>query len=175
MGIRSVVKWLNLSKWKKTKEKGLHTSSHEGDFVSCDSDPCYVTGNYRQSLGTRLAYERSLNAFKTQVDMAIRDMTGRCHAEKKAVGPLAPIIGVYDFSWIANASKLSVADRVLLVDVGGGSGRAAQAICESTDLSLARRMLGNKEPVISKVDESGTLPGWTLMLIEMHKRTSELP
>ncbi|KAK1656528.1 hypothetical protein BDP55DRAFT_722097 [Colletotrichum godetiae] len=143
MGIRSVVKWLNLSKWKKTKEKGLHTSSHEGDFVGCDSDPCYVTGVI--------------------------------HAGNDSVGPLAPITGVYDFSWIANASKLSVADRVLLVDVGGGSGRAAQAICESTDLSLARRMLGNKEPVISKVDESGTLPGWTLMLIEMHKRTSELP
>ncbi|KAK1658068.1 O-methyltransferase-domain-containing protein [Colletotrichum godetiae] len=86
-----------------------------------------------------------------------------------ALDRLAPIIGVYDFSWIAEASKKESGGRVILVDVGGGSGHAVQAICENTGLPLARCVLQDKEPVISKVDESGALLGLTLMSIDMHK------
>ncbi|KZL69355.1 o-methyltransferase [Colletotrichum incanum] len=86
-----------------------------------------------------------------------------------ALDRLAPIIGVYDFSWIAEASAKANNDRVLLVDVGGGSGHAVQAICGSIGLPLERCVLQDKEPVISRVEEVGNLPGLKLMSIDMHK------
>ncbi|KZL79320.1 o-methyltransferase [Colletotrichum incanum] len=86
-----------------------------------------------------------------------------------ALDRLAPIISVYNFSWIAKASTKANNDRVLLVDVSGGSGHAVQAICGSIGLSLQRCVLQDKEPVISRVEEVGNLPGLKLMSIDMHK------
>ncbi|GKT52659.1 methyltransferase fsa4 [Colletotrichum spaethianum] len=87
-----------------------------------------------------------------------------------ALDRLAPIIGVYDFSWIAEASAKADNDRVLLVDVGGGSGHAVQAICGSIGLPLERCVLQDKEPVISRVEEhiSKAMAADSTLLIAEH-------
>ncbi|KAI3534607.1 O-methyltransferase [Colletotrichum abscissum] len=72
-----------------------------------------------------------------------------------ALNRLAPIIGVYDFSWIAEASEKEGGGRVTLVDVGGGSSHEIQSICENTGLPLARCVFQDKETVISKVENRG--------------------
>ncbi|KDN66958.1 putative O-methyltransferase [Colletotrichum sublineola] len=86
-----------------------------------------------------------------------------------ALDRMAPIIGVYDFAWITRALNQTNNDRTVLVDVGGGSGHAVQAICQSIDLPLGRCVLQDKEPVIAKVKEMGNLPGLKLMPIDMHE------
>ncbi|GKT60989.1 O-methyltransferase [Colletotrichum tofieldiae] len=86
-----------------------------------------------------------------------------------ALDRLAPIIGVYDFSWIDEASTKANNDKILLVDVGDGSGHVVQAICGSIGLSLGRCVLQDKKPVISNVEEVGNLSGLKPMSIGMHK------
>ncbi|KAK1955807.1 S-adenosyl-L-methionine-dependent methyltransferase [Colletotrichum sublineola] len=86
-----------------------------------------------------------------------------------ALDRLAPIVGAYDFSWMAEASTKDNNNRILLVDVGGGSGHAVQAICESIGLPLERCVLQDKEPVISRIKEVGALSGLNLMAIDIHK------
>ncbi|KAK2036359.1 hypothetical protein LZ31DRAFT_601339 [Colletotrichum somersetense] len=70
---------------------------------------------------------------------------------------------------IAEALTKENNNRILLVDVGGGSGHAVQAICDSIGLPLEHYVLQDKEPVILRIKEIGNLPGLHLMPIDMHK------
>jgi hypothetical protein len=79
-----------------------------------------------------------------------------------------PVTSEYDFSWIAVASKASDT-RVLLVDVGGGSGHAVKSICSETGLPLDRCVLQDMKSVMDEVAQTGDSQGLTLLTADFHK------
>ncbi|KAF5520983.1 Methyltransferase fsa4 [Colletotrichum aenigma] len=85
-----------------------------------------------------------------------------------AMGAVSPVCGLYDFSWVVEASKVDDGRRMLLVDVGGGNGHATRSIA-SSGLPLQRCVLQDKEPVINEVKQAGEMCGVKLMAIDMHK------
>ncbi|KAK2024514.1 O-methyltransferase [Colletotrichum zoysiae] len=89
-----------------------------------------------------------------------------------AMGSVAPVCGLYDFSWIAGALKCEDTERVLLVDIGGGNGHALRSICAS-GVPLNRCVLQDLNAVISEVAKAQDMaclnPRLNLMAIDMHK------
>ncbi|KND92354.1 Demethylsterigmatocystin 6-O-methyltransferase [Tolypocladium ophioglossoides CBS 100239] len=67
-----------------------------------------------------------------------------------AMSSRIPMTGSYDFSWILN--KMSDAgDRALVVDVGGGSGHALQAIVKATQgLPMSRCVVEDLDAVVEE-------------------------
>lgn len=85
-----------------------------------------------------------------------------------AMGSVAPVCGLYDFSWIAEASQYEDSKRILLVDIGGGNGHAVRSIC-ARGVPLNRCVLQDLDTVLSEVVETQDSSGLTLMAIDMHK------
>ncbi|KAK2020473.1 S-adenosyl-L-methionine-dependent methyltransferase [Colletotrichum zoysiae] len=85
-----------------------------------------------------------------------------------AMGSVAPVCGLYDFSWMAEALPYEDSKRVLLVDIGGGNGHAVRAICAS-GIPFHRCVLQDLDVVISEVAEAKDLSGLHLVSIDMHK------
>jgi hypothetical protein len=64
-----------------------------------------------------------------------------------------PIIGIYDFSWVA-AYAGTDPERTLIVDVGGGKGQAIKAIIEETpSIPASACVLQDLPNVINDVPE----------------------
>ncbi|KAH9225151.1 hypothetical protein K456DRAFT_1852815 [Colletotrichum gloeosporioides 23] len=85
-----------------------------------------------------------------------------------AMGLVSPVCGLYDFSWVVEASKVDDGRRMLLVDVGGGNGHATRSIA-SSGLPLQRCVLQDTELAISEVEQADEMSGVKLMAIDMHK------
>ncbi|KAJ0336200.1 hypothetical protein KNSL1_013358 [Colletotrichum chrysophilum] len=85
-----------------------------------------------------------------------------------AMGAVSPVCGLYDFSWVVEASKVDDGRRMLLVDVGGENGHATRSIARS-GLPLQRCVLQDTELVISEVKQADEMGGVKLMAIDMHK------
>jgi hypothetical protein len=63
-----------------------------------------------------------------------------------------PVVGYYDFSWIASKASEDP-ERVLLVDVGGGKGQAIKAIVkEFPQIDKSRCVLQDQADVIAEVE-----------------------
>ncbi|POR37888.1 Demethylsterigmatocystin 6-O-methyltransferase, partial [Tolypocladium paradoxum] len=77
-------------------------------------------------------------------------------ASMAAMGSRMPMTGSYDFSWILD--KMSDAgDRALVVDVGGGSGHALQAIVKATPgLPMNRCVVEDLEAVVEEAKATAT-------------------
>lgn len=85
-----------------------------------------------------------------------------------AMGTVSPVCGLYDFSWVVEASKVDDGRRMLLVDVGGGNGHATRSIA-SSGLPLQRCVLQDIEVVINEVKRADEIGGVKLMAIDMRK------
>ncbi|KZL64603.1 o-methyltransferase [Colletotrichum incanum] len=75
-----------------------------------------------------------------------------------AMGAVSPVCGLYDFSWVVEASKVDDGLRMLLVDVGGGNGHATRSIA-SSGLPLQRCVLQDMEVVINEVKQADEMGG----------------
>ena len=64
-----------------------------------------------------------------------------------------PIMGTYDFSWVAGEAKKS--DRTVLVHVGGGRGHAVKEICEATSgIDFSRCVVEDLQKVVDEARSS---------------------
>jgi hypothetical protein len=67
-----------------------------------------------------------------------------------AMTHMHPIVGSYDFSWVAAEAARSK-DRALIVDMGGGKGHAVKAIAQATPgLDLSRCFVQDLEEIVQE-------------------------